>query len=86
MKKFAEPLGALNPFGAVCINRPDEMLPIDSNFNFSLKDAKALYRQLGAAIRKHERSQSKLVRSILKSNPWKKILRPRKWPVNMGQI
>jgi hypothetical protein len=79
-KKFAESLGPLNPFGAIVISLPAAILTQATNHSLTLRDAKKLRRELGWAISKHERDQKKFVRNLIKSNPWKKIFKPQKFP------
>lgn len=81
MKKFAEPLGALTPFGAVRVFMPDCTLsgPIERNFCLSQKDAKKLYRQLGSAIKKQEKDYAKFVRTLTKRSPFKQLLKGGKF-------
>lgn len=77
MRKFAQSLGPLNPFGAVRITLPPEYSFIDDprTHSLNLKNAKKLYRNLGTAIRQHEREQKKFVRNLIRSSPFKQILK-----------
>jgi hypothetical protein len=76
-EKFARSLSLFNPFGEILISLPPSNYyfldhPCESRLN--LKDAKKLYRNLGTAIRQHEREQKKLVRNFIKTDPFKQLL------------
>lgn len=79
--KYAESLGALNPFGAVRLALPPgySFLNDPKLHSLNLKDAKKLHRELGVAIRKHERAHSKFVRSLTKNSPFKQVLKGGVW-------
>jgi len=69
MQKYAKPLGALNPFGAVRLTLPP------GDHSLTLKQARALHRHLDWAIKAHERDYAKFVRRLTKTNPYRKLLR-----------
>lgn len=81
MKRFAEPRHPLDPFGAVRLDLPPcPFFPTGSNsHSLRLKDAKKLHKNLGRAIREYEKGYTKLIRSLTKSSPFKRLLHGRKF-------